>query len=56
MHTTGTTHLIRDSGMSVIACDVPPEMTLAEYRGSRHARPNLRQRMRTAILGPRESR
>jgi hypothetical protein len=50
MHTAITTQL-REHSVSVIASDVPAEMTLAEYRKSRRCPHDRRERVRVGVLG-----
>jgi hypothetical protein len=51
MQTTSTTELIRDRSLSVIASDLPPDMTLAEYRAARPAPRSRWARMRVSLAG-----
>jgi hypothetical protein len=51
MQTTSTTELIRDRSLSVIASDLPPDMTLAEYRAARRSPHSRWQRMRVVLAG-----
>jgi len=48
---TVTTQLIRERSFSVIACDVPAEMTLADYQKSRRCGHKRRERVRVAVFG-----
>ena len=51
MQKASTTELIRDRSLSVIASDLPPDMTLAEYRAARPGPRSRWARMRVALAG-----
>jgi hypothetical protein len=51
MQTTSTTELIRDRSLSVIASDLPPDLTLAEYCAARPSPRSRWERMRVALAG-----
>jgi hypothetical protein len=50
---TATTENVRNQGFLPLACDIPPGVTIAEYRGSRRRR---RDRLRSRLWPRRASR
>jgi hypothetical protein len=49
MGITETTHAVREQAFLTVACDIPQELTLEQYR-SRRRRPEPRQRRRRLRL------
>jgi len=41
---TSATRAIREQGFEPVECDIPPELTIAEYRSRRRERPRERRR------------
>ena len=48
---TRTTQTIRDQGVMVVECDIPADLTIAEYRAERGARPTRWEKTRVGLLG-----
>jgi hypothetical protein len=49
MRNSGILQLVADRSVSVVACDVPVGMTLAEYRVERRPRPRRRRDSRASL-------
>ena len=45
-----TTRTIREQGFQPLECDIPPGLTIAEYRSQRRDRPRERRRYARARL------
>jgi hypothetical protein len=41
---TRATRAVREQGFEPLECDIPPELTIAEYRSRRRVRPRERRR------------
>jgi hypothetical protein len=50
MPASPTTDLIRESGMSVIACDIPASMTVVQYRKRPPAAAAVPRKLTTRLL------
>jgi hypothetical protein len=48
---TATTHTIQEQGVMVMECDIPAEMTIAEYRAQRNSKPSRWEKARVGLLG-----
>ncbi len=48
---TATTQTVRDQGVMVVECDIPAELTIAEYRASRRHEATRWEKTRVGLLG-----